>query len=109
MCKSSVELVIKIQEFKDLEPRGSGPSSLRLSGRRSPAEPQLAAMGRSLDFAEIRTRELVSEFESQALGSGRWRLEFQLCATWGYPVHVGKLKKKNPKNKTPQKQCAFQP
>lgn len=30
ICKSSAELVIKIQEFKDLEQRGSGLSSLKL-------------------------------------------------------------------------------
>lgn len=30
ICKSSAELVIKIQEFKDLERRGSGLSSLKL-------------------------------------------------------------------------------
>lgn len=30
ICKSSAELVIKIQEFKDLERRGRGLSSLKL-------------------------------------------------------------------------------
>lgn len=47
ICKSSVELVIKIQEFKDLERRGNGLSSLKL---------QKLTMSAGLDFQPRRLR-----------------------------------------------------
>lgn len=104
ICKSSVELVIKIQEFKDLEPKGSGPSSLwklsdcrtedsqprraqsksgagRLPGNviiqeTQPAEQGLAGCGALVRVCRNERWQQGIDQKAQALRSGRWWLEF---------------------------------